>query len=415
MQAVMPTTAAGPLAGTILNDLAAWLTAEHYAKTMVGQVMAVGRGLSAWMADRSIRADDLRLATLEAFAASYGPGLPGHVIVSMRLPTLQRFLTRSGYITDVPAVGKRTRGPRDTPRTVVSDAVAHELAEWASWQRDLRGISDGCIRYRREWVTPLLSSLPVRDGHVAWASCDVDRLNAFIADRSQGYSASSGTAIVDATRSLMRWALASGRIDHDVSHGILRPRATRATLPQGITPGELALLIAVCDPATVTGIRDRAVISTLARLGLRAGELATMSLDDIDWPSGRLTVVGKGRRRLTLPIPVDVGEVLVAWLRVRSKTGDRSLFVRVRRPHTALTVAGVSDIVAHRAQAAGLGVMHAHRLRHTAATAVITAGGNLTEAQELLGHAGATTTRVYARTDLSSLRALAPVFGRWPS
>lgn len=411
----MPATATGPLAGTVLKDLAAWLAAEHYAKTMVGQVMAVGRGLDAWMANHSIDVDDLRLATLEAFAASHGPGIPGYVIVSMRVPTLRRFLTQSGYIPDVPVRGKKARGPRDTPRNAVSDAVAHELAEWAAWQRDLRGISDGCIRYRRDWVTPLLASLPTRDGRVAWDSCDVGWLNAFVTDRSQGYSASSGTAIVDATRSLMRWALASGRIDHDLSHGILRARATRATVPQGITPGELAALIAACTPGTVTGVRDRAVITTLSRLGLRAGELATMSLDDIDWKAGRLTVVGKSRRRLTLPIPVDVGEVLVAWLRVRPKTVDRSLFVRVRRPIKALTVAGVSDIVAHRAQAAGLGVMHAHRLRHTAATALITAGGNLTEAQELLGHAGATTTRVYARTDLASLRALAPVFGRWPS
>jgi site-specific recombinase XerC len=126
-----------------------------------------------------------------------------------------------------------------------------------------------------------------------------------------------------------------------------------------------------------------------------------------------LTVVGKGQRRLTLPLPVDVGQALVAWLRVRPADGaDRALFVRLRPPIRALTSAGISDIVKHRAEAAGLGVMHAHRLRHTAAMNVIAAGGTLVEAQELLGHQSAASTRVYARTDLASLRTLTVPFGQ---
>lgn len=304
---------------------------------------------------------------------------------------------------------------RDKPPAPISDAVAHELDQWAQWQHDLRGVSIGCIRYRREWITPLLNSMPVINGNLCWTSCDVALLNDFVVRRSKGLSPASGAAIVDATRSLMRWALVSGRIDRDLTGGILRARHSREILPQALTPQQLTALMATCDTANASGIRDRAVITTLSRLGLRAGELAALRLDDINWATGQLTVIGKGQRRLNLPIPVDVGDALVAWLHVRPTTTDRGLFVRLRRPHTALTPAGISDIVAHRGSTAGLGVIHAHRLRHTAATAVIATGGSITEAGELLGHATATTTRIYARTDLTSLRTLATEFGAWPT
>lgn len=170
-------------------------------------------------------------------------------------------------------------------------------------------------------------------------------------------------------------------------------------------------LRAACSPATVVGVRDRAVITLLSRLELQAGGIANLNLDDIDWAARRLTFVGKGQRRLSLLIPVDVGEALVAWLRVRpSDSADRALFVRLRQPICALTSARISDIVKHRAEAAELGLVHAHLLRHTAAMNVIAAGGTLVEVQELLGHQNAASTRVYARTDLESLRTLTVPF-----
>lgn len=208
--------------------------------------------------------------------------------------------------------------------------------------------------------------------------------------------------------------MATGRITQDLSGGILRSRSTRITLPRGLSPEQIHALLDACDTATVIGLRDRAVITLLYRLGLRCGEAAGLGLDDLDWAVGRVTVIGKGQRRLTLPIPVDVGEALIAWLRVRPAAADRAVFVRMRRPIRALSSAGISDIVKHRAEEAGLGLVHAHRLRHTAAMNVIATGGNLLEAQELLGHRHAASTRAYARTDLASLRALAVPFGRLP-
>lgn len=193
------------------------------------------------------------------------------------------------------------------------------------------------------------------------------------------------------------------------------PALLRVTLPRGLSVTQVEALLAACGARTVPAVRDRAVITVLWRLGLRAGETAGLLLDNVDWAAGRLSVVGKNQRRLTLPLPVDVGEALVAWLHVRPIDAmDRALFVRVRPPIRRLSSAGISDIVKHRAEAAGLGVVHAHRLRHSAAMNVIATGGSLIEAQELLGHRSVAVTRVYARTDLASLQTLTVEFGQVP-
>lgn len=410
----MPATARGPLAGTVMGRLSAWLAAEGYADTMVPQVLGVARGLSAWMDDHDVALQALTVGELEAFEAGYGPGVAGHVIVRMRVPAVRRFLVETGLLAGALPTRKRARRPGAGASTQVSAVARRELEEWARWQRETRGISEGCIRHRGIWVASFVESL-VHGDVVDWGACDVAALNAFVTERSAGFSVASRTLLVDATRSLMRWAVAAGRVDHDLTGGILRTRGTRATLPRGLSPVQVEALVAACSLATVAGVRDRAVITVLWRLGLRAGEAAGLSLDDVDWAAGRLTVIGKGPRRLTLPIPVDVGQALVAWLRVRP-TDDavRALFVRLRPPAGALSSAGISDIVKHRAEAAGLGVVHAHRLRHTAAMNVIAAGGTLVEAQELLGHQNAASTRVYARTDLTSLRTLTVPFGQVP-
>lgn len=411
---VMPVAACGPLAGAVMDRLAAWIAAEGYAQTMAPQILGVARGLSAWMDDQHVGLDALSVGVLEEFEAAYPPGAPGHQLVRVRVPALRRFLVETGHLRGVRPVRKRLRRPGRGAARSLSAASERELDEWARWQREVRGISDGCIGHRHQWVGEFVDSLTGNDA-VDWSRCDVNALNNFVGQRSHGFSSASCTSIVDALRSLMRWALATGRVERDLTGGILRARASRVTLPRGLSLPQVEALLAACNPRTVVTVRDRAVITVLWRLGLRAGETAGLLLDDVDWAAGRLSVVGKNQRRLTLPLPVDVGEALVAWLQVRP-TGavDRALFVRLRTPIRRLSSAGISDIVKHRAEAAGLGVVHAHRLRHTAAMNVIATGGSLVEAQELLGHRSVTSTRAYARTDLASLQTLTVEFGQVP-
>lgn len=414
MKRIMPLTARGPLTVTI-NELSSWMTSEGYARTMVSQILGVARGLSAWMDDHNLATADLTPNVLDDFQTHYGPGAPGHTIVTTRIPALRRFFTESGLLLDSGSPRKRPRPPDGKQRGPLHCAVERELGEWAEWQRRTRNISDGCIRYRRMWATELFDLFTHTSTGIDWNSCTPTLLNTYVGQRCAGYAPASRTAIIDSIRSLMRWALATGRIDRDLAPAILQARTSRATLPRGLSTDQAQALLNACDRQTVIGIRDAAVIRLLLRLGLRAGECAGLQLDDLNWSAGSLTVVGKGHRRLTLPIPNDVGDSLIAWLRMRpTDATDRAVFVRARTPIHGLTGPGISDIVKHRADTVGLGIVHAHRLRHTAAMHVIATGGSLTEAQALLGHQNAAITSVYARVDLNSLRDLILLFGRVP-
>lgn len=157
------------------------------------------------------------------------------------------------------------------------------------------------------------------------------------------------------------------------------------------------------------GIRDRAILTVLARLGLRAGEVAALSLEDVDWRAGELVVRGKGARFERLPLPHDVGEAIVGYLHDgRPATAqDRAVFVRVRAPHHRLSPGGVTFVVAAAARRAGLGQVHAHRLRHTAASEMLRCGATLPEVGQVLRHRRAVTTAIYAKVDRQALRQIA--------
>lgn len=201
-----------------------------------------------------------------------------------------------------------------------------------------------------------------------------------------------------------------------MSAGVLRPAPSAPSLPQSLSAAQVHALVAAADTSTPAGLRDRAIVVLISRLALRAGEVAALCLDDLHWHAGVLVAHGKGGRVLTLPIPTDVGQALVDYLRDGRPAGaaDRAVFIRLRPPLVGLSSKGISGVVAHLAAEAGLGTVHAHALRHTAATAVLAAGGSLIEARELLGHARTDTTMVYARTDLVALGELVPAWGKVP-
>jgi len=147
----------------------------------------------------------------------------------------------------------------------------------------------------------------------------------------------------------------------------------------------------------------------LARLGLRAGEVAALRLDDVDWRRGEITVRGKGNRQDRLPLPADVGQRIAAYLQDgRPGTAQgRAVFVRAQAPYWPLASNAVTTVVACAGRRAGLGVIGAHRLRHSAATAMLRSGGSLTEIGQALRHARPLTTAIYAKVDIEALRQLA--------
>lgn len=182
-----------------------------------------------------------------------------------------------------------------------------------------------------------------------------------------------------------------------------------AGLPKGLDPDQVRRLLASCDRRTRNGRRDFAILTTLVRLGLRAGEVAQLALDDIDWRAGEVVVRGKANCIERLPLPADVGEAVAAYLRGgRPATAcGRTVFVRIKAPHRPLSACGVTQVVASAARRAGLGQIHAHRLRHTAATAMLRAGASLPEVGQLLRHRRALTTAIYAKVNHDALRTIA--------
>jgi integrase len=287
------------------------------------------------------------------------------------------------------------------------------VVDWCSWMRDQRGLTEKTIAARCHYAAGLLDVLTAADGSVQWWRLDASIVNAYVAERGRAYGIVARAHIVGSVRGLLRWALSTGRLDRDLTAGILKPAGTRRSLPRGVDTEQVAALLGVCDAATALVTRDRALVMILVRLGLRAGEAARLRLDDIDWASGHLRVTGKGREHL-LPLPVDVGQALEAWLRLRPPARNRAVFVRMRAPRQMMTTSGISGIIARLSDLAGIDRIYAHRLRHTAAMDVLAAGGSLTEAKELLGHAFTVTTMAYAKVDLASLRKLVVPFGQVP-
>ena len=220
----------------------------------------------------------------------------------------------------------------------------------------------------------------------------------------------SAKLVVTALRSLLGFLHVEGLIARPLAQAVPSVANWRlAGLPRGLEPEQVRALLEGCDRSRAVGRRDYAILTLLVRLGMRRGEVARLGLDDIDWRAGEIIVRGKGNRTEQLPLPVDVGAAVVAYLRDgRQATAQgRSLFVRVKAPHGALTPGGVTQVVIAAGNRAGLGDVTAHRLRHTAASELLRAGAPLVEIGQLLRHRTELTTTIYAKVDRDRLRPLA--------
>jgi integrase/recombinase XerD len=236
----------------------------------------------------------------------------------------------------------------------------------------------------------------------------------FVAGESRRLCPGSAKDLVTSLRSFLRFLYAAGLTCCELS-GVLPTVAVwgGGSLPKALEPEQVTALLESCDPSSVTGLRDLAVLKTLARLGLRAGEVAGLALDDFDWRYGEMVVTGKGGRVDRMPVPVDVGEAITDYLRDgRPRVVCRSVFLRVYAPIVGLGPVGVSTVVMRACQRAGLPVCGAHRLRHSAATAMLRSGGSLSDVGQVLRHrSGPATTNIYAKVDRASLRSVAQP---WP-
>ncbi len=183
------------------------------------------------------------------------------------------------------------------------------------------------------------------------------------------------------------------------------------TIPRAIDPDQVRQLLASIDRGTGTGRRDYAIVLLLARLGLRSGEVASLTLEDINWEAGQLSVHGKSGRRNELPLTTEVGRAITAYLKNgRPHSTSRCVFLRARAPLRGFQGAGgIGSIVRHSLQRCGIDTpsMGAHQFRHGLATEMLRQGASLGEIGDVLGHRHLQTTSIYTKVDIEALRGLA--------
>jgi site-specific recombinase XerD len=238
-------------------------------------------------------------------------------------------------------------------------------------------------------------------------------IRAFITREAKRYRTSKAASLLAVTvRSFLRFAHYRGYLDRSLAVAV--PAVAQwsvASIPRALPAPAVRRVIAESKcRRTPCGLRDRAILLLLSRLGLRAREVMLLDLDDIDWPNACIYVCGKGRRERPLPLPHDVGEAIARYLREGRPTSPcRRVFLRARAPWRGLHRSSSISVIIHRAltrarvQSASRG---AHQFRHALATSMLRKGASLTQISQVLRHRDPNTTRLYAKVDLDSLRAV---------
>lgn len=278
------------------------------------------------------------------------------------------------------------------------------------------GLVPGTIASHRSAVRLFLQEVGVL------TTGDFARLNqavviGFVERHANDYSPGAARHMCSSLRAFLRYLRWNGWISLDLAGSVPTVRRWRqATLPTYLSAEQVQQVLDGCNRQSAVGRRDFAILMLLARLGLRANEVATLTLDDFDWRSGQVLINGKGRQRTPMPLPRDVGTAITDYLRDgRPKSGSRRLFLRDAAPHVGFATPGsifkVANSALRRAGIKGLAHMGAHLFRHSLATELLRAGASLTEIGQLLRHRDHDTTRLYAKVDIDMLRRVSP---GWP-
>jgi|SRR5215468_385002 len=383
----------GPLAAHaqgLADELARLGFTELSARGQLG----LAAHLSRWLAAAGLGLEALTVARVaEYLAVRRAAGYTAYLTPKALAPLL-------GYLRGLGvAPALQAPAPAGPAEVLLERYRCYLLAE--------RGVQPEVARGYVDLVRPFVASHAAPGAGVA--ALTAGQVTAFLVGESRRLAPKSAQRLATALRSLLRFWHVQGLVGGPLDRAVPKVANRRPALPRPLDPGQVRALLASCDRRSAHGRRDLAMLRLMARMGLRAGEVARLRLEDIDWRRGQVTVRGKGNRRDLLPLPADVGEAVAAYLREGRPPAalDRSVFIRTKAPHRGLTGGGVTQAVAAAARRAGLGVVYAHRLRHSAATAILAEGGCLTEVGQVLRHRRPLTTAAYTKVDIEALRALA--------
>jgi integrase/recombinase XerD len=355
--------------------------------------------LSRWLNAHDLEPAALRGVEIERFVQERRAS-HAHLASARALEPLLGYLRGLGVVP--PA------GSREAP--TLAGALLDRYAEYLLVQR---GLKPGTVRNYCNHARAFLADRECLTGELALAALDVAAINAYVLRESRRVSVSSTQAAALALRSLLRFLHLDGVIDRDLAVAVPTVAKWRlASLVKAVDAAFVARLLASCERRTATGRRDFAIVMLLSRLGLRVAEVTALRLEDVDWRAGELVISGRGGCQGRLPLPVDVGEAIVEWLRDgRPDCDSRSVFIRSRAPYRCLHPASLNAVVHQACRRAGLDGIGPHRLRHTAATEMLRAGSSLREVGQVLRHRGSEVTSLYAKVDR---RALAVMVQSWP-
>ncbi len=372
-----------------------------------------GLGYSPWtasahlylMADVSRWLDENGVAP-EAFTSAR----VDQFLVSRRAAGHHRRLTPRGLIPllgHLRAAGVLPEEAEEVPASP-TDRLVEEFAGYLAAERGLapRTIV-GYGRVARRFLLDCAPDAPAK----GWSVADLDarQVNVFLLRDTARLSVGSANNVTTALRALLRFFYVRGFTSTSLSGCVPRGGNWRDSgRAVDLTPGDVSRLLASCDRRTAIGRRDFAILTVLSRLGLRASAVVGLTLEDLDWTIGEVTIGGKGGRRDQLPLPVDVGRALADYCRRgRPPTTHRVVFLHGRAPYGPLSYHAIGRIVMAACGRAGLPEVRGHRLRHASACSMRRAGAPLLEIGQVLRHRWAATTALYAKDDLEALASLA--------
>ncbi len=302
--------------------------------------------------------------------------------------------------------------PKNIISAVATDDIEQCLNAFDRHLANERGCAAGTRgNYLREARSFLVFAFP--DLKTNWEGLNADQVAGFVLRRAEDLSKLSQQGPVTAIRRLLRFLAFEGKIRAGLEGAVPPLRGSRhASIPRHLSPEQLDCVLALCPSDNALDRRNRAMLLLLARLGLRAGEVFRLSLDNLDWTASAVLIrSSKTARERVLPMPEDVGGALAAYLtKGRPPSSERLVFLSHHRPYPPLRAMGVlSGFVNSLLKQAGIltPFTGAHVLRHTLATGMVCQGATFKDVADILGHRCLTTTGIYAKLDLPTLAQVA--------
>jgi integrase/recombinase XerD len=391
-----------PLEGPLATQIAAFARdarEEGYARQSRYRRVLLAAGFSRWLGQRAVRLRRISSEHPKRYLQSRARRVQVHNGDAAALRQFLGFLRRHGVI---PA--EKVSPHRLTP-------VEQEARAFEHYLRNERALARAtCVNYVpfiRGFLTDRFGRGPVALSRLC--AGDVVR---FVRDQAPRLHLKRAKLLTSALRSFLRYARYRGEVTMDLAAAVpVVANWSMPSIPRAIGADQVRQLLASIDRRTATGRRDYAIVLLLARLGLRAGEVAFLELDDLDWNAAQVSVRGKGGQRTALPLPAEVGAAIAAYVRHgRPRSTSRRVFLRSKAPVRGfLSQCAIGSIIRHALQRAGIQAptTGAHQFRHALATQMLRRGASLTEIGEVLRHRSPQTTTIYAKVDLHALRTLA--------